>query len=72
MKTSLSALFVAAGILGSSLAFAATPAPAAKLAPAAPVVTTTASVAAPVTTPSKKKVKKHATKKVVKKVPAPA
>jgi hypothetical protein len=72
MKTSLSALFVAAGILGSSLAFAATPAPAAAPAPAPAAATAAAPAAAPVTTPAKKRVKKHAAKKVAKKVATPA
>lgn len=64
MKSSLTALFVAAGLLGSAVTFAATPTPA-----AVPAAATSAAVAAPaaaVTTPAKKVVKKHASAKVKK------
>jgi hypothetical protein len=75
MKSSLTALFVAAGLLGSAMTFAATPAPAASPAPAAvvapaatPAVVAPAAapVAAAVTTPAKKIVKKHASAKAKK------
>jgi len=62
MKSSISALCIAAGVLVSSLSFAATPA-----APAAPMAAAAATdAAAPVTTPAKKVVKKHAVKKHAK------
>lgn len=80
MKSSLTALFVAAGLLGSGLTFAATPAPAAAATtPAAavavaPAPVAAATAAAPVTTPAKKVVAKHAVKKThkaaVEKAPA--
>jgi len=62
MKSSISALCIAAGVLVSSLSFAATPA-----VPAAPMAAAAATdAAAPVTTPAKKVVKKHAVKKHAK------
>ncbi len=65
MKSSISALCIAAGVLVSSLSFAATPA--APAAPAAPMAAAAATdAAAPVTTPAKKVVKKHAVKKHAK------
>lgn len=68
MKSSLTALFIAAGVLGSSLSFAATQV--APATPATPAVTaaSAATAAAPVTTSSKKVVKKHAAGKNVKHV----
>jgi hypothetical protein len=85
MKSSITALCIAAGLFGTGLTFAATPAasaaaPAVKATPA--VAATPATPAAPaakatpaastdaVTTPAKKKVKKHATKKPAKKASA--
>lgn len=73
MKLSLTALCIAAGVLGSSMSFAATPA--ALTAPAARAATaaSAATAAAPVTTPAKKVVKKHAAEKTTshaKKAPA--
>ncbi len=68
MKSTFTAVCIAAGLLGSSFAFAATPvAPAMQAAPmaataAAPIKATTA-----VTKHAKKSVKKHASKKVAKK-----
>jgi ribosomal protein L12E/L44/L45/RPP1/RPP2 len=57
MKAKLTALCIAAGLFASGMAFAATPAPA-----AAPAATD----APAVTAPAKKKVKKHAAKKMKK------
>lgn len=73
MKTTISALCIAAGLFTSGLTFAATPA--AVAAPAAPAATAVAAPAAPaavdaVSTPAKKKVKKHAEKKPAPKASA--
>ena len=68
MKSTFTALFVAAGLLGSGLTFAATPAPAVTPTPAAVEVP----AAAPVTKHAKKIIKKHAsakTKKAAEKAP---
>ena len=69
MKSSLTALCIAAGLFTSGLTFAA--------APTAFTAQNTASAtpfkaAGPATKPAKKQVKKHAAKKVVKKTAATA
>ena len=69
MKSSITALCIAAGLFCSGLAFAATPSTfTAQTATGA----TTLKAAGPATKPAKKRVKKHAAKKTVKKNAATA
>ncbi|MDP1999786.1 MAG: hypothetical protein Q8K22_09375 [Rhodoferax sp.] len=64
MKSSLTALCIAAGLFCSGLAFAATPA---TFTAQNTSGATAFKAAGPATKPAKKRVKKHASKKVVKK-----
>jgi hypothetical protein len=64
MKSSLTALCIAAGLFCSCLAFAATPA---TFTAQNTSGATAFKAAGPATKPAKKRVKKHAAKKVVKK-----
>ena len=72
MKSTFTTLSIAAALLGSSFAFAATPvAPAMQAAPMAATAEAQKATTA-VTQPAKKSVKKHASKKVAKKATMPS
>jgi len=73
MKSTITTLSIAAALLGSSFAFAATPvAPAMQAAPMAATAEAPMKATTAVTQPAKKSVKKHASKKVAKKATMPS
>ena len=69
MKSSITALCITAGLFCSGLAFSATPTP---FTAQTATTATPYKAAGPATKPAKKAVKKHATKKVVKRTAATA